>query len=202
MRVILDERKCPSEATNVGQAVADAADLAERDGRLVIEVLVDGRPLSETDLLERERLESAAEEVRLVTTTIHDLLRETFTQASQALSEADEIQRNAARLVQSGDTADGMSALLGSLETWGSIRDAVVKGLALADIAPEEVVIDDLRLVDAITRLQDRLGMLKNAMLSQDVSATCDCLLYDLPESTSEWSALLAGLAGRFSSDV
>ena len=37
MRVLLDERTCPSEATTIGEAVAAAADQAEKDGLLVVE---------------------------------------------------------------------------------------------------------------------------------------------------------------------
>ena len=35
-------------------------------------------------------------------------------------------------------------------------------------------------------------------MAAEDIAATCDCLLYDLPESTREWTTILAGLAKRF----
>lgn len=199
MRVLLDDRPCPSDATTIGEAVAAAADLAEKDGLLVVEVRVDGAALSEQELQAPDRLEAIAEEVQLVTTTIEALLRETFLHAAEALVEADSVQRSAAELVQSGRTAEGMTALLSALETWGGIRDAVVKGLALAEISPDDVVVDDHRLPDAITGLQDRLAALKAAMIASDVSATCDCLLYDLPESTRDWSIILAGLARRFS---
>ena len=200
MRVLLDERTCPSEATTIGEAVAAAADQAEKDGLLVVEVRVDGTALTEQELQTPERLEAIAEEVQLVTTTIEALLRDTFLHAAEALVEAESVQRSAAELVQAGKTSEGMTALLSALETWGGIREAVVKGLALAEITPDDVVIDECRLPDAITGLQDRLGALKAAMVAEDVSATCDCLLYDLPESTRDWSIILAGLARRFSS--
>ena len=198
MRVMLDDQTCPTTATTIGEAVAAAANQAEKDGRLVVEIRVDGTTLSDQDLQTPDRLQAVAEEVQLITTTIGTLLRDTFLHAAEALVDADATQRSAAELVQSGQTADGMRALLSALETWGGIRDAVVKGLALAEVSPDDVVIGDQRLPDAISGLQDRLGALKSAMVAEDISATCDCLLYDLPQSTRECSVILAGLAQRF----
>ena len=199
MRVLLDDQNCFIDVNTIGEAVAAAADAAEQAGRLVVEVRVDGDSLSDEELQEPGRLEATAEEVQLLTTTMNILLRETFLHAAQALLEADAVQRNAAELMQGGQAAEGMQSLLGALETWSGIRDAVVKGLGLADVNPEEIVVNDVRLPDAIGGLQIRLGALKAAMVAEDVAATCDCLLYDLPESTRDWHIILGGLAERFS---
>lgn len=202
MRVLLDDQPCSTSATTIGEAVAVAADAAEQAGRLVIEVLVDGSSLSEEDLQENGRLANSAEEVQLLTTTMNELLRDTFVHAAEALADADTVQKEAAEFIQSGRQNEGMQNLLAALETWGGIRDAVVKGLGLADISPEDVTIEGIGLPDAIGRLQIRLGGLKEAMVAEDVSATCDCLLYDLPESTTEWRTILSGLAKRFAPEA
>lgn len=202
MRVLLDDQPCSTSATTIGEAVAAAADAAEKAGRLVIEVLVDGSALSEEDLQEDGRLANSADEVQLLTTTMNELLRDTFVHAAEALGDADTVQKEAAEFIQSGRQNEGMQNLLTALETWGGIRDAVVKGLGLADISPENVTIEGIGLPDAIGRLQIRLGGLKEAMVAEDVSATCDCLLYDLPESTAEWRTILSGLAKRFTPEA
>ncbi|MCP4834091.1 MAG: hypothetical protein GY895_04940 [Phycisphaera sp.] len=202
MRVLLDDQPCSTSATTIGEAVAAAADAAEKAGRLVIEVLVDGSSLSEDDLQEDGRLANSADEVQLLTTTMNELLRDTFVHAAEALGDADTVQKEAAEFIQSGRQNEGMQNLLAALETWGGIRDAVVKGLGLADISPEDVTIEGIGLPDAIGRLQIRLGGLKEAMVAEDVSATCDCLLYDLPESTTEWRTILSGLAKRFTPEA
>ena len=202
MRVLLDDQPCSTSATTIGEAVAAAADAAEKAGRLVIEVLVDGSSLSEDDLQEDGRLANSADEVQLLTTTMNELLRDTFVHAAEALGDADTVQKEAAEFIQSGRQNEGMQNLLAALETWGGIRDAVVKGLGLADISPEDVTIEGIGLPDAIGRLQIRLGGLKEAMVAEDVSATCDCLLYNLPESTTEWRTILSGLAKRFTPEA
>ncbi|MDE0889975.1 MAG: hypothetical protein OSA40_11000 [Phycisphaerales bacterium] len=198
MRILLDEKPCDIQASSIGEAIAAAADAAERAGRLVVEVRVDGAMFSEDDLQASTRLAEMAEEVQMLTTTLEELLRDTFLQAAEALAEADTVQRVAAEALQQGKTAEGMQSLMSALETWAGIKDAVVQGLSLAEISLDEVVFEDVRLPDAITKLQDRLEKLKDAMVSKDISATCDCLLYDLPEATRDWRVILAGLADRF----
>ncbi len=198
MKVLLDQNPCDIEASNVGQAVAAAVGIAEQSGRLVVEVLVDGTALSEDELQETPRLEADATEVQILTTTMHALLRETFLEASEALDEAANSQRRAAELLQAGDSPAGMNELVGALETWTGIRDAVVKGLELAELDPQSIEVGDVPLVRGITDLQTCLASLKDSMIADDVAATCDCLLYDLPKVNETWSSLLAGLAERF----
>ena len=171
MRVLIDDSPCDTEATTIGEAVAAAAEAAERAGRLVCEVLVDGALLSEDELQQSSTLARAASEVQLVTTTMDALLKDVFVPAAEALSETAVAQQEAAELIQSGRIADGMNNLRSVMETW------------------------------VIIRLGVRLGGLKSAIANEDVSATCDCLLYDLPESTREWTTVLHGLATRYTSE-
>ncbi|MEE2895665.1 MAG: hypothetical protein VX726_07970 [Planctomycetota bacterium] len=201
MRVLIDDSPCDTEATTIGEAVAAAAEAAERAGRLVCEVLVDGALLSEEELQQSATLARAASEVQLVTTTMDALLKDVFVPAAEALSETAVAQQEAAELIQSGRIAEGMNSLRGVMETWVSIREAVEKGLVLADLEAEDLVVDGIALPEAIGRLGVRLGGLKSAIANEDVSATCDCLLYDLPESTREWTTVLHGLATRYTSE-
>ncbi|MDG2021827.1 MAG: hypothetical protein P8J59_07745 [Phycisphaerales bacterium] len=198
MRILLDENPCDIQANSIGEAIAAAADAAERAGRLVVEVRVDGAMFSEDDLQTGARLAEMAEEVQMLTTTLEELLRDTFLQAAEALADVDTVQRTAAEALQQSRTAEGMQSLMKSLETWAGIKDAVVQGLSLAEISPDQVAFEDVRLPDAIVSLQDRLEKLKEAMVTEDISATCDCLLYDLPEATRDWRIILTGLADRF----
>jgi hypothetical protein len=198
MRVLLDENPCDIQANSVGEAIAAAADAAEQAGRLVVEVRVDGTMFSEADFQAEARLAETAEEVQMLTTTIEELLRDTFLQAAEALAEADTVQRTAAETLQQGKTAEGMGSLKHALETWGGIKDAVVQGLSLAEISVDEVEVDGVKLADAIVTLQNQLEKLKDSVVKEDISATCDCLLYELPEATRDWRIILAGLANRF----
>ena len=115
MRVLLDETPCDIQAKSIGEAIAAAADEAERTGRLVVEVRVDGTMLSEDDLQADAKLAEMADEVQMLTTTLDQLLRETFLQAAEAIAEVDTVQRTAAEALQQGKAADGMRSLMGAL---------------------------------------------------------------------------------------
>ena len=201
MKVLLDETPCEIDAANIGEAVAAVVGIAEQSGRLVVEVLVDGNALSEDDLQESTRLESKADEIQVLTTTMETLLHETFIEAVAALEGTAKSQTDAARLLQSGDASGGMNELVNALETWTGIRDAVVKGLELAELDPRGIDVDGIPLTKAISDLQGCLETLKNTMIADDLAATCDCLLYDLPPVNDAWSTVLAGLARRFKDD-
>ena len=74
MRVILDNETCSIEAQNLGEALAAASHLAEDQGRLVVEVLVDGNPLTDAQLREDSVLDDSVSEIQLKTTTAAQLL--------------------------------------------------------------------------------------------------------------------------------
>ncbi|MHC4245894.1 MAG: hypothetical protein ACYSUU_03745, partial [Planctomycetota bacterium] len=70
MRILLDENPCEIPAGTVGEAIAIAAEAAEKAGRLVVEVRVDGAMLTDEELQTASRLQDAAEEVHMLTTTM------------------------------------------------------------------------------------------------------------------------------------
>ena len=202
MRVLLDNEPCSVSAKSLGEALQAANDIAEGRGRLVVEVLVDGILLSDTQLQEETRLAAGASEVQLRTTTALDLLSETFASASRAVIESEQVQENAAKLIQAGQVVEGMKALSTALATWMEVHEAVIKGLTLAGEDPETLVIDGIKLNDASIGLQDRLGDLRSAISTSDPSAICDCLLYEFPAVSNDWAGLLYGLSRRYDSNA
>jgi hypothetical protein len=195
MRVLLDDRECPVRAHSVGTAVAAAAEIAERDGRRVVDVEVDGERWGETELNSPTRLAVLAGEVRLTTAAPAELLRETFVHAAQALLDAESLQRQAAKLIQGDQSKEGFDTLLEALSLWSTIQQATVQGLAFGGIAPSEVRTAQGSLEDAAGELNARLRSLRDAMQQGDSVAVCDCLLYEFPPTTKRWAELLAELA-------
>ncbi len=200
MRVLLDNDPCPISPANIGEALLAASDIAEGQGRLVVEILVDGRPLTDDDLQEEECLSASAEEVQLKTTTATLLLSETFANAAQAIQDANTVHEQAADLIRSGKSLEGMHALSTALSIWGEIHEAVVKGLALAGEDPDTLKVGEVRLTQASSSLQEILADLKSGIALQDNSSICDCLLYEFPPVSSQWIALLEGLSKRYDS--
>ena len=202
MRVLLDNDPCPISPASIGEALLAASDIAEGQGRLVIEVLVDGQPLTDNDLQEEDRLSKSAEEVQLKTTTVTHLLSETFANAAAAIHDAHTVHEQAADLIGSGKSIEGMQALSAALSMWGEIHEAVVKGLALAGEDPDSVAVGEVQLTKASSSLQQILADLKNGISIQDNSSICDCLLYEFPPVSAQWITLLEGLSKRYDSMI
>lgn len=198
MRVLLDNRACPLTdvaADSIGAAVAQAADLAERAGRRVIDVEVDGEPWSDADLASAERLRGTAEEIRLTSVRPVDLLRDTFRHAAEALVEAETCQREAAKLLQGDRTQAGLDELGAALSVWMNIQQAVRDGLAFGGVELDSVERTCPGFNASLTELNLRLTALRDAMRLGDAVALCDCLLYEFPATTRRWAEVLTELA-------
>ncbi|MFO0830186.1 MAG: hypothetical protein U0572_18740 [Phycisphaerales bacterium] len=197
MRILVDDRECSVSASNVAQALAAAADVAESQGRRVVDVFVDGQLWSDAEFGDSARLGGEAAEIRCTTACPRALLRETFLGAVDALGEASQLQETAARALQSGDSRAGMGDLTGALERWMNVQKAASQGIAFSGIDPRGITTAEGSFEDAAADLNIRLAGLRDAMRDGDIVAVCDCLLYEFPATTRRWTAVLSELARR-----
>ncbi|MDZ4831708.1 MAG: hypothetical protein SGJ09_16105 [Phycisphaerae bacterium] len=197
MRILVDDLECTNDATTIAAALIVAANEAERQGRRVVEVAVDGEPWSESELGDDARLALRASELRCATVSPSHFLRETFLDAADELAKVDEMQTTAARALQADDTKRGMETLLGALAIWANIQKTASRGIEFGHIDPRSVTTSDGSFDDAAVDLNQRLTTLRDAMNHHDTVALSDCLMYEFPATTRRWSAILAELARR-----
>lgn len=197
MRILLDDHETTLRADTVGGALQEAASLVEKTGRMIVEVEVDGIAWGEDDLSSPEYARRGASEIRLSTAHPAELLRDTFAHAAEAVLNADSIQKNAAKLLQSNRETEGMQSLLEALAIWGSVQTAISRGLELGVIDRDHVRAAGIDIDGAIGALDARLRALREAMKSSDVTAVSDCLLYEFPATTKLFAQTLASLAGE-----
>lgn len=195
MRILLDDRETNLRADTVGHALREAATLVERSGRMIVEVEVDGIAWGEEDLASSEYALRNAAEIRLATAHPAELLRDTFAHATEAVLNADEIQRAAAKLMQSNRESEGMQRLLEALAIWGSVQTAVSRGFELGVLSREQAKARGIDLDGAIATLDRQLRTLRDAMQSQDTTAVSDCLMYEFPTTTKRFAETLASIA-------
>ncbi|MEY3022997.1 MAG: hypothetical protein RIS86_2195 [Planctomycetota bacterium] len=197
MRITLDDFETTLQARTVGAALEEAAGIVGRNGRMIVEVEVDGAAWTEEDLANPEFASRPAGELRIGTAHPAELLRDTFAHAAEAVLNAEEIQRNAAKLLQANRTREGFDGLLQALAIWGSAQTAVSRGLELGVLSRESVGARGIDLDGAIAALDARLRTLRDAMAAADQTAVSDCLLYEFPETSRRFAKLLADLAGE-----
>ena len=195
MRILLDETETSLKAQTVGDALRQAADLVGQRGRLIVEVEVDGIRWSEEDLATPETSERAAGELKLLTAHPAELLRETFTQASEAIVAVEEIQCEAAKRMQAGRTKEGLQALLEALAVWGAVQTGISRGLDIGVLSLDDLRARGLDVDGSMQALEAKLRDLRQAIVEQDYTALSDCLLYEFPAIAQRVAALLRALA-------
>jgi hypothetical protein len=202
MRILLDDRETPLQADTIAVALREAAALVERDGRMIVEVEVDGVAWAEEDLASAEHTARSAAEIRLATAHPAELLRDTFMHATEAILNAEEIQRNAAKLLQANQQGEGLSRLLEALAIWGSVQTAVSRGLELGIVTREALKDRGVDLDGAVAALDGQLRSLRDAMQSQDPTAISDCLMYEFPPIARRFAETLASIASVLANSV
>jgi hypothetical protein len=193
MKVLLDDMPCEVRAATVGEALDAAAALADQRGRLIVDVSVDGTRWSESELSNADCTGGGAEIVRFTSAAPVELVRQTFADAADALTEADDLQRETARLLQADQRAVSLDKLNEAISIWLQVQEAIVKGSQLVGIELDELSLPK-PISESIGGLNQRLEAVRSALAEEDVIALADTLLYEFPEVVEEWRSILEEL--------
>ena len=200
MRVLLDENTCDVSADTVSQAIAAAAALAEARGRMIVEVLVDGRAWT-GEALDRLDDSVSADELRLTSADTKQLICDTFADAAVALTDAERLQQSAAELLQADRAQAAMEKLHEALSIWSSVQQAVTMGVELAEIDLDQAGVASADASssakpsgNAIDALNQQLQIVHQALESKDTVALADALMYQLPDVVRQWQGWLGQL--------
>ncbi len=197
MQILIDDLPCDMDANTVGEAIEGAADFARDRGRLIVEVTVDGALWTQADLASTRRHVQTAEIVRFSSAEPIELVRHTFADAVDALTDADELQRQAAELLQSDKGTVAMDKLGEAVSIWLCVQEAIVSGTQLVGLDLETVTIGGKPLPEAIRRLTDRLNAVRSGLKEHNAIELADTLLYEFPPIVEEWRRLLTELQER-----
>ena len=193
MRILIDEQPSDIQASSIGEAINTAAAEAEGRGRVIVEVVVDGEPWNEEQLASAELCAGRAQELRLVSADLIDLVQQTLADASEILAGADELQRAAAELLQADRRAEAMDKLAEALVVWRAVQTAVFKSSQALQLDLDNVRVGESTMSQSVTRLNEQLVTLRSALEANDPVALSDALLYEMPHVVAEWrEALLA----------
>lgn len=214
MQAFLDDAPLNTDRPTLAAALEAAAIEAQRHGRIVVEVLVDGRPAGD-DLIDERGSASDSPmtgEVRLVSARPRALVRETLLNCVQALEGVGHDQMQSAELIQSGRTEDALQPLGRAIATWQAIRDALERSTALLTgtegaasdggsvTASQGNDLDPAPLGELLEGLAVRLEEMRSALAREDWSALADSLAYEMPEQVEHWKSTLDTLAERLDS--
>lgn len=191
MRITLDEQPCDLTVNSVGEAIAAAADIAESNGRLVVEIYVDGEKLNDEALGEQQRMSKAADEVRMISVEPRQMVRQTLLDAVELLETIGSTQRTAAELLQQADESSGFELLGEALEMWIIVQRATLQSAQLLSLDLDSVRTAEMTMLEGIEQLNGHLVNLRGALKTRDSVSISDTLLYEMPEVITAWEQLL-----------
>ncbi len=197
MQVLLDDTPCDLDARTVGEAIDAGSGLAGHCGRLIVEVFVDDVHWTDDDLGSAERRSGGAAVVRLVSADPRSVVTDAFGDAIDALIDADRLQQEAARLLQSDRHTVALDSLGEALTIWLAVQTAIIKGTRLVGLDLDSLATGGRPLTQSISTLNHRLGVMRNALADRDVIGLADTLLYEMPQVVSEWRLILEELTRR-----
>ena len=195
MRVWIDQTELQS-ATNLDEALELARVHSEQSGRLIIDILADGKPLDES-MLESNKQPDAISELRLTTTDPGAFLSETLHTARETLTLIREDQGTAADHLRTGQLEAAVEALTAVLQGWQAVRDVVDQSAELAGIDVTTMSFAGTTGSACIERLGVTLREIRDALAKQDWSTLGDSIEYDLDEQAEHWDTLMSAMSDR-----
>ncbi|MFM9959537.1 MAG: hypothetical protein ACKVZJ_15885 [Phycisphaerales bacterium] len=187
MKTLIDGRVLEVEPKPLTLGRALEAVRGATPGRLVIEVVADGRVVTGEELSEPPTRSPFAGELHVKTADAGLLLRESLLFAADTLRDLGPRQAETADLIQSSKTAEAMAGLTDILGAWDQAKQVMSLAGTLGVRAP---VGDDLT-----SALSTALQELRRSLQQQDWASLGDTLAYDLPELSGRWADVLGEMA-------
>jgi hypothetical protein len=203
MRVHLDGQPL-TDCRTLEEALAAATDAARARGRMVVDVIADGRRLGEHDLARATNLPEPFAELALGSAEPASLLRAALDDGSQTLRRIEAQQRTTRDQVDSGRLDEALDGLNRIAESWGQVKDVLERCAAVMGVDPASLAVSPpgrtdgtpvRSAADLVRGLGDSAGALRDAVAREDWSAVSDLLGFDLDTQCKSWQGVLATLA-------
>lgn len=193
MRLVIDHEPAAGTEWTLAAAVEHARQHAEAAGRVVVEVSIDGRSLTDDELSGvRDVL---GDTLSITTANTSELVLSVLGDVRAVLDQAKSRQSELAVLVHQGRLEQAIAGLSEPLRAWESVRSAVAQGAALLGVNPDTSpapLAGDIR--SAAGELSACLVEVKRSLTARDWAGLADVLGEDLSLQASRWQDLLIKL--------
>ncbi len=199
MPILLDNQPLAVPHASLAGGIEAAKAAAEARGRVVIDVLLDGRRLDPDTLATPPSTPLGASELAFITTEPKAFVSGALLDAAEELDRLSGVQQKAAKAIRGGELGGAFEQLTDTVEVWDMVRRVVHEGPTLLgmDLDAARVEVDGRRgaLEPHLSALTADLNELKNALALQDWSALADLLSGELDERAAQFRQLLTDLA-------
>ncbi|RNC81240.1 MAG: hypothetical protein ED559_05450 [Phycisphaera sp.] len=198
MNVLLDENPIDVQDETLAGAMNAAVEAAEKQGRTIIEVVLDGQPVRGEALENVSTTPIPDSSVEFVSADPVALVQQSLFDASQALAATQRAHSDIADMLQGGeDVPKAMNKLGETLNVWQGAQDVLARGYALLNIDPATISLPkDIAGGKPVTSLFQDLGEqlreVRRSIEDHDLASLADAIGYELEPLAGEWAKVLA----------
>ena len=194
MQLTLDQQPVEVEANQLGQMLAAMQSHVQEQGRIIIEVIVDGESIVGDEIQKRQNQTVEGKSIALISAKPDELAIQTLTEVEARLAQTLEIQQQASQWLQENRELEALQHVSTIIETWLNVQQAVLQCCQLANIDFNELRADDFNSQELTERLLGQLQELKTLIETNDSSALADVLAFEWPDTVKHWRSLIEQL--------
>ena len=193
MSVTVDHEPLATDAMGL-KTVGQVLHHVQRDNRLVVNLLLDGRApdLSRLGHLRASPLEGHT--LFIETAAPREMALEVIAEVDAQLREADRLRTEAVDFLHRNQPALAMERLSGCFSTWHHAPESILKTAQLLRIDLEAVQIGSRSLGEMMDDFSDQLRQIKSALEDRDFVTLADILAYEATQTSAHWQTALAAV--------
>ncbi|MEM7682259.1 MAG: hypothetical protein AAF288_09925 [Planctomycetota bacterium] len=200
MTVLLDDKPLDSAPDRLADALEAARQRLGSGGRVVVEVHLDGKPLTGADLDDPARQPLDGHDLRLYSADAKTLALSILDQVRERLGEARTLQADAADLLRQDRAQDGLRKVGSAIEVWLQVQQAASQSAGLLGVDLDALRFDGKSIPDIVNDLLDQLRELKGMIEAGDTVGLADALLYEWDGSVDRWVGVIDALSAKIES--
>ncbi len=194
MPILLDDQPAQLVGDTLGQVLDAAQQRLAAQGRIVVEVRVEGQTLN-GETIDRRADEACGDKlIHLTSAKPAEVAVDALAAVRTQLGEARVLQAEAADLLQRDQQADALNKVSTAIEAWLAMQQVVVQAAAMLDVDLDALEVEGQELTDSVNDLAAQLKELRELIQAGDMVGLADVLAYEWPDITDRWDAVLGAL--------
>jgi len=163
----------------------------QRDNRLVINLLIDGREPDLTQITMVRQWPLMGRTIFIETAEPRQMALDVLDEVEEQLDEADRLRGEAAELLQRNNVVKAMEKLSGCFSTWQTAQESVRKTAQLLRIDLNQIRMNGRSLQNLLQDFAEQLQQIKSALEIRDFVTLCDVLTYEANDAGERWMLAL-----------
>ncbi len=195
MSVTVDDELLAADTLGL-ETVGQVLTHVQRPGRLVVNLLIDGREPDLTQMAAVRRSTVHGRTLYIETAAPRQMALDVLADVEDQLASVDAFRSDAADLLAADKVARAMEKLGLCLTAWQAAREAVAKTARLMRIDLDRLTVDGRPAAAVLAAFSDQLQQVKRTLVDRDYVCLSDLLRYEMDGAADRWSALLDALRG------